>query len=180
LNKNSEIEMANSKKGSSSDVSVHNSSSGVKMKKELSLLDGVAIIVGVIIGSGIFVSPKGVLINSGSVGQALIVWILSGILSMIGALCYAELVPTGNAITAITFAQYILQPLWGDCPAPYEAVRLVAAATTCLLTVTLGPLVRSPGSRHLDLPAHYVVKVDQLTPRGSHLIWPLLASNLLT
>lgn len=46
------------------------------------------------------------------------------------------LVPTGNAITAITFAQYILQPLWGNCPAPYEAVRLLAAATTCVLTVS--------------------------------------------
>ncbi|VEN59340.1 unnamed protein product [Callosobruchus maculatus] len=145
------------------------SSSGVKMKKELSMLDGVAIIVGVIIGSGIFVSPKGVLMFSGSVGQAIIVWVMSGVLSMIGALCYAELgtmipksggdyayimeafgplpaflylwvalfilVPTGNAITAITFAQYILQPVWGDCPAPYEAVRLLAAATTCILTV---------------------------------------------
>ncbi|XP_030750354.1 large neutral amino acids transporter small subunit 2 isoform X1 [Sitophilus oryzae] len=139
-----------------------------KMKKELTLLDGVAILVGVIVGSGIFVSPKGVLKYSGSVGMAIIVWVLSGILSMLGALCYAELgtmipksggdyayiseafgplpaflylwvalfilVPTGNAITSMTFAQYILQPFWGDCPAPVEAVTLVAAATICGLT----------------------------------------------
>ncbi|XP_058803392.1 Y+L amino acid transporter 2 [Phymastichus coffea] len=144
------------------------SDSGVKLKKEIGLVDGVAIIVGIIVGSGIFVSPKGVLTNIGSVGQSLIVWIFSGFLSLIGALCYAELgtmipksggdyayisdafgplpaflylwvalfilVPTGNAITALTFAQYILQPVWPGCEPPYEAVRLLAAAVTCFLT----------------------------------------------
>lgn len=64
---------------------------GIKLKKELGLWDGVAIIVGIIVGAGIFVSPKGVLRNSGSVGQALLVWVFSGVLSLIGALCYAEL-----------------------------------------------------------------------------------------
>ena len=57
---------------------------GVRMKAELTLLNGCTIIVGCIIGSGIFVSPTGVLQSTGSVNLSLIVWVASGLFSMIG------------------------------------------------------------------------------------------------
>lgn len=63
----------------------------VKMKKELGLLEGCAIILGIIFGSGIFISPKGVIQEVNSPGASLVIWTLCGALSMIGALCYAEL-----------------------------------------------------------------------------------------
>lgn len=41
------------------------------------------------------------------------------------------LVPTGNAITALTFAQYLLKPFWPTCDAPTEAIQILAALITC-------------------------------------------------
>lgn len=67
------------------------SNDGNKMKKELGLLEGCAIILGIIFGSGIFISPKGVIQEVNSPGASLVIWTLCGALSMIGALCYAEL-----------------------------------------------------------------------------------------
>jgi len=63
----------------------------VGLKRNLTLFNGSTVIVGIIVGSGIFVSPTGVLMNCGSVGAALIIWLVCGIICLIGALCLSEL-----------------------------------------------------------------------------------------
>lgn len=68
-----------------------NDNSKTGLKRELGLASGVSLIVGCMIGSGIFASPKWVMLFSGSVGFTIIVWALSGLLSLLGSLCYIEL-----------------------------------------------------------------------------------------
>ena len=41
------------------------------------------------------------------------------------------IMPAGNAIIALTFANYILQPFYPECEPPYEAVRILAACVIC-------------------------------------------------
>jgi len=139
----------------------------IGMKAEMTLLNGCTIIIGSIIGSGIFVSPTGVLISTGSVNLSLIVWAISGLFTMVGAYCYAELGcmitksgadyayiytalgpflafvrlwieciivrPCIAAIQSLTFALYILKPLFPECDPPDESLRLLAAACICTL-----------------------------------------------
>lgn len=56
----------------------------VHLRREIGLLPAVSFIIGTVVGSGIFIAPKGVLMNSGSVGLSLLVWGLSGVLSLFG------------------------------------------------------------------------------------------------
>lgn len=61
------------------------------IKRSLGVPGGVAFLVGTIIGSGIFATPKWVLFYVGSVGMSLVIWTITGIFALFGALCYSEL-----------------------------------------------------------------------------------------
>ncbi|MBN3293364.1 XCT protein, partial [Polypterus senegalus] len=63
----------------------------VYLRKNINLLGSMCLIIGTIVGSGIFIAPKGILKNSGNIGMSLIIWLATGIISTFGALCYAEL-----------------------------------------------------------------------------------------
>ncbi|HMF77107.1 MAG TPA: amino acid permease [Bryobacteraceae bacterium] len=61
------------------------------LRRDLGLWGAVAIVVGTVIGSGIFLVPKAMILNVGSPGMVFAVWVFGGILTMFGALTYAEL-----------------------------------------------------------------------------------------
>jgi len=60
-------------------------------RQTLSTWDGVAFIVGIVIGIGIFKTPSLVASNVGSETAFLGAWLLGGVVMLLGALCYAEL-----------------------------------------------------------------------------------------
>jgi APA family basic amino acid/polyamine antiporter len=60
-------------------------------RRVLSIRDGVILVVGLVVGAGIFRAPQLVAAGSASGEMFLTLWVIGGIVSLIGALCYAEL-----------------------------------------------------------------------------------------
>ena len=77
----------------------------------LSLLDAVAMIVGIVIGVGIFKAPSIVAGSVGSEATFIGLWIAGGVFSLIGALCYAEL---GSSHPNAGGEYYFLRKAYGD------------------------------------------------------------------
>src|ERR1700675_3008581 len=82
--------------------------------KAIGLFDGTMIVVGSMIGSGIFIVAADIARQTGSAGGLLLTWILTGLLTVSAALCYGELA----ALFPHAGGQYIYlrkaySPLWG-------------------------------------------------------------------
>ena len=60
-------------------------------KRELGLLDGTMLVVGSMIGSGIFIVSADIARQVGSAGWLILIWVLSGLITMIAAVSYGEL-----------------------------------------------------------------------------------------
>jgi APA family basic amino acid/polyamine antiporter len=61
------------------------------LKRDLGLWSAVAIVVGTVIGSGIFIVPNTMIRNVGTPEMVFVVWVVGGLMSLSGALSYAEL-----------------------------------------------------------------------------------------
>jgi basic amino acid/polyamine antiporter, APA family len=68
--------------------------SSIQPKQTLSMFDVIAIIVGIVIGSGIFKLPGMVAGNTAGGTIFMLTWLAGGVMSLVGALCYAELAST--------------------------------------------------------------------------------------
>ncbi|XP_058385063.1 B(0,+)-type amino acid transporter 1 isoform X2 [Diceros bicornis minor] len=114
------------------------------LQKEVGLISGICIIVGTIIGSGIFISPKSVLRNTEAVGPCLIIWTACGILATLGALCFAEL---GTMITKSGAEYPYLMEAFGPIPAylfSWTSLFVIKPSSFAIICLSFSEYVAAP------------------------------------
>ncbi len=90
------------------------SSTGRSFHRELGLFDSTMLVAGSMIGSGIFIVSADIARDVGSAGWLMVVWLLTGLMTVIGALVYAELAAMmPQAGGQYVFLREAYSPLWG-------------------------------------------------------------------
>src|SRR5258707_3915072 len=85
-----------------------------KFVRGLGLLDSTMLVAGSMIGSGIFIVSAEIARQVGSPGWLLVVWIIAGVLTVIGALSYGELAGMmPKAGGQYVYLREAFSPLWG-------------------------------------------------------------------
>ena len=90
------------------------SEEAVRLRRLLGVPHGVGIICGLIVGSGIYISPKGVVRETGSVGLSLIMWLVAGAKAAVGASVMSELGTTFPYSGGMySYLSEMCGPFWG-------------------------------------------------------------------
>src|SRR5690348_9585172 len=107
-----------------------------ELKRDLGTWPAISIVVGTVIGSGIFLVPKTMIQRVGSVEAVFAVWVVGGLLSLAGALSYAELaaaIPEAGGEYA--FLRDAYGPLWGFI---YSWTQMWVAKSGSIATLATG------------------------------------------
>ncbi|KAJ6660046.1 hypothetical protein lerEdw1_018244 [Lerista edwardsae] len=134
----------------------------VFLRRKVTLTRLIALGIGTMVGSGIFISPKGVLQNSGNVGLSLLVWLSCGILSLFGALSYADL---GTTITKSGGHYIYLLETLGPLPAflrLWAEFVMIRPANMAVVSLAFGQYLIEPFFAPCHAPA-LAVKLITIT-----------------
>ena len=140
------------------------------LQRVLGVWSAASIVIGTVIGSGVFLVPTAMIAKVGSVKMLFVVWIVAGLLSLFGALTYAELaaaMPEAGGEYVYLNAAY--GPFWGYLygwtqfsVAKSGSIATLAAGFYTYLTVFLPvlaqPVVVTPymiGPNHTRFEIHY-------------------------
>jgi len=113
------------------------------LSRDLGASHATAVVIGTIIGSGIFLVPAEMMQAVGSARLVYLVWIVGGLLSMFGAMTYAEL----GAMKPQAGGEYIyIRDAYGPLPAFLYAWTWFAIAKPASIATTTTGLVRILGT----------------------------------
>lgn len=160
------------------DVTVSEQKSQTGFIRGLGLLDSTMIVAGSMIGSGIFIVSGGISKQVGSPGWLLVVWIVTGILTLIGALSYGELA----AMMPRAGGQYVylreaFSPMWGFL---YGWTLFLVIQTGTIAAVAigfaryLGVLVPFVGEEKYIIPPQQITSSYALSLSTAQLVGLLL------
>jgi APA family basic amino acid/polyamine antiporter len=106
------------------------------LSRVLGIWSSVAIVIGTVIGSGIFLVPKRMIIEVGSTSSLFAVWVVGGLLTLFGALTYAEVAAAmPEAGGEYVFLREAYGPFWGYL---YGWTQLTFAKSGSLATLGTG------------------------------------------
>lgn len=112
-----------------------------QLRKSVGFLQGFTLIVGILIGSGVFISPSLVMIQIGDAGFAFLVWLGCGFIALGGALCYCEL---GCCIKKAGGNYAYILEAYGNLPAflcSWTVALVVDPSATAAISLTFGTYV---------------------------------------
>ena len=119
-------------------------SNGAKLRKSLGCVQAFAYIVGILFGGGLFISPSLVARETSNMGMALVVWVISSIPCLLGALCFCELA----TMLRKTGGEYIfIKEAFGNVPAfvtVWAQTFIVFPAGKAILAITIGEYLLAP------------------------------------
>ncbi len=143
-----------------------------QLRRELTLTDALALTVGTIIGTGVFLKTAVMGQYLGSPPAVLAAWVTAGLLSLAGALTYAEL----GAMLPRAGGEYVfLRAAYGDLPAfLYGWMRFAVAAAGSIAIYGVGFSIFLAGL--VDYGAPWYVHTVHLL--GSDITWRFGAQQL--
>ena len=117
---------------------------GAKLRKSLGCVQAFAYIVGILFGGGLFISPSLVARETSNMGMALVVWVISSVPCLFGALCFCELA----TMLRKTGGEYIfIKEAFGNVPAfvtVWAQTFIVFPAGRAILAITIGEHLVAP------------------------------------
>ena len=134
----------------------------LRLRKQFGIMYGMSVIVGLTIGSGIFISPQVVLGYAGSPGLTLIIWSVGGLYALFGSLTSAEIglsIPASGAVYAYLCELY--SPYFGVLYLCHN-VLLMRPGSSAVKLIIFGRYILKPLYGDCEIPQLAMLSISSV------------------